>query len=144
MPGWEPFVEPWMCSLSWQQQAAGRLHPPRLKMGIRAKQRLDVNLTSVLLGEYINKHAQAAQQVLQCFWFYTVCSHNTPYLLMLVSGPVLLFFPHKPEMSFIWSFQNSTTPPRSPGWLTTVMRRNRLSTFRPHCSGWAPQSTLPT
>ncbi|KAM8754085.1 intermembrane lipid transfer protein VPS13D isoform 1-T2 [Acanthopagrus schlegelii] len=52
LSGWEPFVEPWVCSLSWQQQAAGRLHPPRLKMGIRAKQRLDVNLTSVLLEQY--------------------------------------------------------------------------------------------
>lgn len=51
VPGWEPFIEPWPCFLSWQQQAAGRLHPPRLKMGIRAKQRLDVNITSVLLGE---------------------------------------------------------------------------------------------
>lgn len=50
--GWEPFIEPWPCFLSWQQQAAGRLHPPRLKMGIRAKQRLDVNITSVLLGEW--------------------------------------------------------------------------------------------
>lgn len=50
-PGWEPFIEPWPCSLSWQQQAAGRLHPPRLKMGVRAKQRLDINITSVLLGE---------------------------------------------------------------------------------------------
>ncbi|XP_056240495.1 intermembrane lipid transfer protein VPS13D isoform X3 [Seriola aureovittata] len=50
--GWEPFIEPWPCFLSWQQQAAGRLHPPRLKMGIRAKQRLDVNITSVLLEQY--------------------------------------------------------------------------------------------
>uniref|UniRef100_A0A3Q3FFG1 Vacuolar protein sorting 13 homolog D n=1 Tax=Labrus bergylta TaxID=56723 RepID=A0A3Q3FFG1_9LABR len=52
LSGWEPFIEPWSCSLSWQQQAAGRLHPPRLKMGIRAKQRLDVNITSVLLEQY--------------------------------------------------------------------------------------------
>lgn len=51
VPGWEPFIEPWPCILSWQQQAAGRLHPPRLKMGIRAKQRLDINITSVLLGK---------------------------------------------------------------------------------------------
>ncbi|XP_054466000.1 intermembrane lipid transfer protein VPS13D [Anoplopoma fimbria] len=52
LSGWEPFIEPWPCSLSWQQQAAGRLHPPRFKMGIRAKQRLDVNITSVLLEQY--------------------------------------------------------------------------------------------
>ncbi|KAM6982880.1 intermembrane lipid transfer protein VPS13D isoform 1-T1 [Tautogolabrus adspersus] len=52
LSGWEPFIEPWSCSLSWQQQAAGRLHPPRLKMGIRAKQRLDINITSVLLEQY--------------------------------------------------------------------------------------------
>ncbi|XP_026189006.1 vacuolar protein sorting-associated protein 13D isoform X2 [Mastacembelus armatus] len=52
LSGWEPFIEPWSCFLSWQQQAAGRLHPPRLKMGIRAKQRLDVNITSVLLEQY--------------------------------------------------------------------------------------------
>lgn len=50
MSGWEPFIEPWPCFINWQQQAAGRLHPPRLKMGVRAKQRLDINITSVLLG----------------------------------------------------------------------------------------------
>uniref|UniRef100_A0A3P9N194 Vacuolar protein sorting 13 homolog D n=1 Tax=Poecilia reticulata TaxID=8081 RepID=A0A3P9N194_POERE len=50
LSGWEPFIEPWPCVLSWQHQAAGRLHPPRLKVGVRAKQRLDVNITSVLLG----------------------------------------------------------------------------------------------
>nr|XP_043893555.1 vacuolar protein sorting-associated protein 13D isoform X3 [Solea senegalensis] len=52
LSGWEPFIEPWPCSLAWQQQAAGRLHPPRLKMAIRAKQRLDINITSVLLEQY--------------------------------------------------------------------------------------------
>ncbi|XP_035998092.1 vacuolar protein sorting-associated protein 13D isoform X2 [Fundulus heteroclitus] len=52
LSGWEPFIEPWPCFLSWQQQAAGRLHPPRLKVGVRAKQRLDVNITSVLLDQY--------------------------------------------------------------------------------------------
>ncbi|KAM9343202.1 intermembrane lipid transfer protein VPS13D isoform 1-T1 [Pholidichthys leucotaenia] len=52
LSGWEPFIEPWPCFLSWQQQAAGRLHPPRLKMGVQAKQRLDVNITSVLLEQY--------------------------------------------------------------------------------------------
>ncbi|KAK7884105.1 hypothetical protein WMY93_027228 [Mugilogobius chulae] len=52
LSGWEPFVEPWPCFLSWQQQAAGRLHPPRLKMAVRAKQRLDINITSVLMEQY--------------------------------------------------------------------------------------------
>ncbi|XP_051961416.1 intermembrane lipid transfer protein VPS13D-like [Xyrauchen texanus] len=52
LSGWEPFIEPWPCFLNWQQQAAGRLHPPRLKIGVRAKQRLDVNITSVLLEQY--------------------------------------------------------------------------------------------
>ncbi|PWA29481.1 hypothetical protein CCH79_00017108 [Gambusia affinis] len=51
-PSWEPFIEPWPCVLSWQHQAAGRLHPPRLKVAVRAKQRLDVNITSVLLDQY--------------------------------------------------------------------------------------------
>ncbi|XP_017292232.1 vacuolar protein sorting-associated protein 13D isoform X2 [Kryptolebias marmoratus] len=52
LSGWEPFIEPWTCFLSWQQQAAGRLHPPRFKMEVRAKQRLDINITSVLLEQY--------------------------------------------------------------------------------------------
>ncbi|CAM9137825.1 unnamed protein product [Lampetra planeri] len=52
LSGWEPFIEPWPCLLSWQQQAAGRLHPPRVKLSVRAKQRLDVNITSVLLEQY--------------------------------------------------------------------------------------------
>ncbi|CAL8369136.1 unnamed protein product [Lota lota] len=51
LSGWEPFIEPWPCFLTWQQQAAGRLHPPRLKMAVRAKQRLDINITSVLLEQ---------------------------------------------------------------------------------------------
>ncbi|KAK0134325.1 Vacuolar protein sorting-associated protein 13D [Merluccius polli] len=52
LSGWEPFIEPWPCFLTWQQQAAGRLHPPRLKMAVRAKHRLDINITSVLLEQY--------------------------------------------------------------------------------------------
>ncbi|XP_026776549.2 intermembrane lipid transfer protein VPS13D isoform X3 [Pangasianodon hypophthalmus] len=52
LSGWEPFIEPWPCVLSWQQQAAGRLHPSRLKLGVQAKQRLDMNITSVLLDQY--------------------------------------------------------------------------------------------
>ncbi|XP_023192292.1 vacuolar protein sorting-associated protein 13D isoform X1 [Xiphophorus maculatus] len=52
LSGWEPFIEPWPSALSWQNQAAGRLHPPRLKIDVRAKQRLDVNITSVLLDQY--------------------------------------------------------------------------------------------
>ena len=58
--GWEPFIEPWPCFLTWHQQAAGRLHPPRLKLGVRAKQRLDVNITSVLLGRLTAAAAAAA------------------------------------------------------------------------------------
>ncbi|MGH0120150.1 UNVERIFIED_CONTAM: hypothetical protein FKN15_065311 [Acipenser sinensis] len=52
LSGWEPFIEPWPCSVTWQQQAAGHLHPPRLKLGIKARQRLDINITSVLLEQY--------------------------------------------------------------------------------------------
>ncbi|NWR10533.1 VP13D protein, partial [Paradoxornis webbianus] len=49
LSGWEPFIEPWPCSVSWQQQASSRLHPPRLKLELKARPRLDVNITSVLL-----------------------------------------------------------------------------------------------
>lgn len=52
LSGWEPFIEPWPCSVSWQQQAASRLHPPRLKLEAKAKRRLDINITSVLIGEW--------------------------------------------------------------------------------------------
>ncbi|KAG5282212.1 hypothetical protein AALO_G00053510 [Alosa alosa] len=48
LSGWEPFI----VLSPGCQQAAGRLHPPRLKLGVRAKQRLDVNITSVLLEQY--------------------------------------------------------------------------------------------
>uniref|UniRef100_A0A4W3GI10 Vacuolar protein sorting 13 homolog D n=1 Tax=Callorhinchus milii TaxID=7868 RepID=A0A4W3GI10_CALMI len=51
LSGWEPFVEPWTCFLSWQQQVASRLHPPRLKLDLQAKQRLDINITSVLIEQ---------------------------------------------------------------------------------------------
>uniref|UniRef100_UPI00398EEC11 intermembrane lipid transfer protein VPS13D isoform X3 n=1 Tax=Pristiophorus japonicus TaxID=55135 RepID=UPI00398EEC11 len=52
LSGWEPFAEPWTSFLSWQQQAASRLHPPRLKLDLQAKQRLDINITSVLIEQY--------------------------------------------------------------------------------------------
>ncbi|XP_073937430.1 intermembrane lipid transfer protein VPS13D isoform X6 [Castor canadensis] len=54
LSGWEPFIEPWPCSVSWQQQAASRLHPPRLKLEARAKPRLDINITSVLIDQYVS------------------------------------------------------------------------------------------
>ncbi|XP_072833810.2 intermembrane lipid transfer protein VPS13D [Pogona vitticeps] len=52
LSGWEPFVEPWPCSVSWQQQSASRLHPSRLKLEVKAKHRLDINITSVLIEQY--------------------------------------------------------------------------------------------
>ncbi|XP_004678577.1 PREDICTED: vacuolar protein sorting-associated protein 13D isoform X2 [Condylura cristata] len=54
LSGWEPFIEPWPCSVSWQQQSAGRLHPPRLKLEAKAKFRLDINITSVLIDQYVS------------------------------------------------------------------------------------------
>ncbi|KAG8505608.1 Vacuolar protein sorting-associated protein 13D [Galemys pyrenaicus] len=54
LSGWEPFIEPWPCSVSWQQQSASRLHPPRLKLEAKAKSRLDVNITSVLIDQYVS------------------------------------------------------------------------------------------
>ncbi|XP_012887376.1 PREDICTED: vacuolar protein sorting-associated protein 13D [Dipodomys ordii] len=54
LSGWEPFIEPWPCSVSWQQQAASRLHPRRLKLEAKAKPRLDINITSVLIDQYIS------------------------------------------------------------------------------------------
>ncbi|NXO05389.1 VP13D protein, partial [Rhinopomastus cyanomelas] len=52
LSGWEPFIEPWPCSVSWQQQASSRLHPSRLKLEVKAKHRLDINITSVLIEQY--------------------------------------------------------------------------------------------
>ncbi|KAM7098123.1 intermembrane lipid transfer protein VPS13D isoform 5-T6 [Molossus nigricans] len=54
LSGWEPFIEPWPCTVSWQQQAASRLHPPRLKLEAKAKTRLDINITSVLIDQYLS------------------------------------------------------------------------------------------
>ncbi|XP_029434245.1 vacuolar protein sorting-associated protein 13D isoform X2 [Rhinatrema bivittatum] len=54
LSGWEPFIEPWPCSLSWQQQAASLLHPARLKLDMKAKNRLDINITSLLIEQYIS------------------------------------------------------------------------------------------
>ncbi|XP_069096842.1 intermembrane lipid transfer protein VPS13D isoform X1 [Pleurodeles waltl] len=54
LSGWEPFIEPWPCSLSWQQQPASRLHSPRLKIDVKARYRLDINITSVLMEQYVN------------------------------------------------------------------------------------------
>ncbi|XP_039242295.1 vacuolar protein sorting-associated protein 13D [Pipra filicauda] len=52
LSGWEPFIEPWPCSVSWQQQASSRLHPSRLKLEVKARPRLDINITSVLIEQY--------------------------------------------------------------------------------------------
>ncbi|XP_070615164.1 intermembrane lipid transfer protein VPS13D isoform X2 [Erythrolamprus reginae] len=52
LSGWEPFIEPWPCSVFWQRQPASRLHPSRLKLEVKAKQRLDVNITSRLIEQY--------------------------------------------------------------------------------------------
>ncbi|NXU96664.1 VP13D protein, partial [Cettia cetti] len=52
LSGWEPFIEPWPCSVAWQQQAWSRLHPSRLKLEVKAKPRLDINITSVLIEQY--------------------------------------------------------------------------------------------
>ncbi|XP_069467009.1 intermembrane lipid transfer protein VPS13D [Ambystoma mexicanum] len=54
LSGWEPFIEPWPCSLFWQQQPVSRLHPPRLKLDVKAEQRLDINITSVLIEQYVS------------------------------------------------------------------------------------------
>ncbi|XP_068096572.1 intermembrane lipid transfer protein VPS13D isoform X2 [Hyperolius riggenbachi] len=54
LSGWEPFIEPWPCAISWQKQEASRLHPSRLKVDLKAKQRLDINITSVLIEQYVN------------------------------------------------------------------------------------------
>ncbi|KAG8434275.1 hypothetical protein GDO86_012595 [Hymenochirus boettgeri] len=54
LSGWEPFIEPWPCSISWQQQEANRLHPSHLKLEMKAKERLDINITSVLIDQYFN------------------------------------------------------------------------------------------
>ncbi|XP_075461165.1 intermembrane lipid transfer protein VPS13D isoform X3 [Ascaphus truei] len=54
LSGWEPFVEPWSCSLSWHQQEASRLHPSRLKLNMKAKHRLDINITSLLIEQYVS------------------------------------------------------------------------------------------
>ncbi|XP_059722821.1 intermembrane lipid transfer protein VPS13D isoform X2 [Haemorhous mexicanus] len=52
LSGWEPFIEPWPCSVSWQQEASSRLQPSRLKLEVKAKPRLDINITSVLIEQY--------------------------------------------------------------------------------------------
>nr|XP_021397725.1 vacuolar protein sorting-associated protein 13D isoform X2 [Lonchura striata domestica] len=52
LSGWEPFIEPWPCSVSWQQEALSRLQPSRLKLEVKAKPRLDINITSVLIEQY--------------------------------------------------------------------------------------------
>ncbi|XP_044138116.1 LOW QUALITY PROTEIN: vacuolar protein sorting-associated protein 13D [Bufo gargarizans] len=54
LSGWEPFIEPWPSAISWQHQEASRLHPSRLKVDLKAKQRLDINITSVLIDQYVN------------------------------------------------------------------------------------------
>lgn len=48
------------------------------------------------------------------------------------------------EHIFIWSFQNSTTPPKFPGWLITVMTENRHPKLHLPCPGWALRLTPPT
>lgn len=134
-PGWEPFMEPWPCVLSWQQQAAGRLHPPRLKMEVRARHRLDVNVTSVLLGRCDRCGFLAAPPT------YAPSALNVPFCShhLWCQEPCFIF------PSCFGSFQSNTTPPRARGWLTTVRRRrSRPPSPQPHRPGWAHLWTPPT
>ncbi|XP_040182653.1 vacuolar protein sorting-associated protein 13D [Rana temporaria] len=71
LSGWEPFVEPWPCALSWQKQEASRLHPSRLKFDLKARQRLDINITSVLIEQYVNTKES---------WMADYCNQKEPPL----------------------------------------------------------------
>ncbi|KAL7864820.1 hypothetical protein AOLI_G00162400 [Acnodon oligacanthus] len=126
LSGWEPFIEPWPCVLNWQQQAAGRLHPPRLKMGVRAKQRLDVNITSVLLEQYSTTKTS---------WLADYCKEDE----------------QSPQSSASLSWMGSSVDPPSFGQ-TDVKLSKRRQPFVPYalrnhtgCTMWfATLTTTPT
>ncbi|XP_046938960.1 intermembrane lipid transfer protein VPS13D isoform X5 [Lynx rufus] len=96
LSGWEPFIEPWPCSVSWQQQAASRLHPPRLKLEAKAKPRLDINITSVLIEVKTPKRRQpfvpfALRNHTGCtLWFATLTTTPTRAALSHSGSPGLV------------------------------------------------------
>ncbi|ODN01813.1 Vacuolar protein sorting-associated protein 13D [Orchesella cincta] len=63
LSGWEPFVEQWKCTISWQKNLIGKLgayspnsefpsKAPELELSIHSRKTLDVNITSTLLNLY--------------------------------------------------------------------------------------------
>ncbi|XP_056588171.1 intermembrane lipid transfer protein VPS13D [Triplophysa dalaica] len=126
LSGWEPFIEPWPCFLNWQRQAAGRLHPPRLKIGLRAKQRLDVNITTVLLEQYSTTKTS---------WLADYCKEDE----------------QPPQSSTALSWMGSSVDPPSFGQ-TDVKHSKRRQPFIPYalrnhsgCTMWfATLTTTPT
>lgn len=126
LSGWEPFIEPWPCVLNWQQQTAGRLHPSRLKLGVQAKQRLDMNITSVLLDQYSTTKTS---------WLADYCKEDE----------------QSPQSSASVSWMGSSVDPPSVGQ-TDVKLSKRRQPFIPYallnhtgCTMWfATLTTTPT
>ncbi|KAG7207931.1 hypothetical protein KM043_009519 [Ampulex compressa] len=49
LSGWEPFIEPWLANIQWEQTLTSSLNPKRLQLSIDSQDPVDVNVTSTLV-----------------------------------------------------------------------------------------------
>ncbi|KAL0274818.1 UNVERIFIED_CONTAM: hypothetical protein PYX00_002852 [Menopon gallinae] len=52
LSGWEPFIEPWRCSTSWEHSLTSGLSKNRLQVTISSEELLNINVTSTLMELY--------------------------------------------------------------------------------------------
>ncbi|KAK6626649.1 hypothetical protein RUM44_009125 [Polyplax serrata] len=52
LSGWEPFIEPWRCSVRWEHSLTSSLLRNRLQIQVQSEELLNINVTSTLLKLY--------------------------------------------------------------------------------------------
>ncbi|XP_063292174.1 intermembrane lipid transfer protein VPS13D isoform X2 [Pelobates fuscus] len=130
LSGWEPFIEPWPCSLSWHQQEASRLHPSRLKVEMKARHRLDINITSLLIEQYISTKEswmadycnQEKEAEIEATEEWMGSSVDPPYI-----GPIEMKTPKRRQPFVPFALRNHTGCTLWFATLTTTPTRAALS-----------------
>ncbi|XP_069804325.1 intermembrane lipid transfer protein VPS13D isoform X2 [Dendropsophus ebraccatus] len=131
LSGWEPFIEPWPCTVSWQQQEASRLHPPRLKVELKAERRLDINITSMLIEQYVSTKESWMADYCNQEKEATIESGNEEWLGSSVDppciGPIEMKTPKRRQPFIPFALRNHTGCTLWFATLTTTPTRAALS-----------------
>lgn len=52
LSGWEPFIEPWSCDVSWERSLTTNSQTSRLQVELNSTETLNINITSTLVELY--------------------------------------------------------------------------------------------